>query len=144
MDLFTIGFTKKSAEEFFAILERNGVARVIDVRLNNKSHLAGFTKENDLRFFLDRVSNIGYEWWEFCAPPEDLLKRAQAGKVGWPDFVAEYNVVLNERRVIERIDRSKLPRACLLCSEPKAERCHRRLLAEYFQREIGGLRIVHL
>lgn len=123
---------------------RIGGARIIDVRLNNKSQLAGFTKENDLRFFLGRVSNIDYEWWEICAPPEDLLKRMQAGNVGWPEYVAEYNMVLNERRVIERVDRSKLSKACLLCSEPTAERCHRRLLAEYIQREIGDVRIVHL
>jgi uncharacterized protein (DUF488 family) len=144
MDLFTIGFTKKSAKDFFGILERNGVARVIDVRLNNTSQLAGFTKANDLRYFLEKVTHIGYEWWEMCAPPEGLLKRYQAGRVGWPDYVAEYNRALLERDVIGKVDRSKLPGACLLCSEPTAERCHRRLLAEYFQREIGDVKIVHL
>jgi uncharacterized protein (DUF488 family) len=144
MDLFTIGFTRRSAEDFFTVLERNKVVRVIDVRLSNTSQLAGFTKASDLQFFLDRVSSIDYEWWELCAPPGDLLRRYRAGKAEWSDYVSEYNRTLLERDVIDKIDKAKLSRACLLCSEPTAERCHRRLLAEYFQREIGDLKIVHL
>ena len=60
MRLFTIGFTKKSAEGFFTNLSKAGVKRVIDIRLNNMSQLAGFTKRDDLRYFLRTICNIDY------------------------------------------------------------------------------------
>ncbi|MBI1789085.1 MAG: DUF488 domain-containing protein, partial [Acidobacteria bacterium] len=60
MEIYTIGFTQKSAEQFFGILKQAGIGRVIDVRLNNVSQLAGFTKKNDLRFFLREVCAAEY------------------------------------------------------------------------------------
>ena len=52
MDIFTIGFTQKSAEKFFKFLKTSQVKTLIDVRLNNVSQLAGFTKRDDLKYFL--------------------------------------------------------------------------------------------
>jgi len=42
--LYTIGFTKKNARQFFETLKTAGVKRLVDIRLNNQSQLAGFTK----------------------------------------------------------------------------------------------------
>jgi len=33
--IFTIGFAKKSAREFFEVLRQAGVRKVVDIRLNN-------------------------------------------------------------------------------------------------------------
>ncbi len=52
MNIYTIGFTKKSAKEFFEILKKNEIEQVIDIRLNNTSQLSGFAKKNDLKYFL--------------------------------------------------------------------------------------------
>jgi uncharacterized protein (DUF488 family) len=54
MKIYTIGFTQKTAEQFFNLIKDNGIEFVVDVRLNNSSPLAGFTKETDLRYFLKR------------------------------------------------------------------------------------------
>ena len=48
MKLSTIGFTKKPARRFFDLLRASGAKRVVDVRLNNGSQLAGFAKKDDL------------------------------------------------------------------------------------------------
>ena len=42
MEIYSIGFTKKSAGEFFGALKTAGIERLLDVRLNNTSQLAGF------------------------------------------------------------------------------------------------------
>ena len=46
MTIYTIGFTQKSAEQFFEAIKKNNIELLIDVRLNNKSQLAGFSKGN--------------------------------------------------------------------------------------------------
>lgn len=56
--LFTIGFTRKKAEDFFALLEENHVKKIIDIRLNNVSQLAGFAKKDDLMFFLRKLTIV--------------------------------------------------------------------------------------
>ena len=59
MTLFTIGFTQKTAETFFETIKNAGVRRVVDIRLNNTSQLAGFTKKDDVIYFLKK---IGYKF----------------------------------------------------------------------------------
>jgi len=55
---FTIGFTKTTAERFFTRIRKSGAKRVLDVRLNNVSQLAGFAKKDDLRYFLRAICSI--------------------------------------------------------------------------------------
>ena len=55
MKIFTIGFTQKTAEQFFTLIKQPGLSRIVDTRLNNVSQLAGFTKKNDLKFFLQET-----------------------------------------------------------------------------------------
>lgn len=144
MKIYTIGFTKKSAKKFFETLKANGVKIVFDVRLNNKSQLAGFTKGSDLEYFLKSIGNIDYIHFTNAAPNEELLKKWQKKELKWDDYTKEYNEMLNQRDIVGQIDKEMLDNACLLCSEPTPEQCHRRLLAEYLKQHIPDLVIIHL
>lgn len=144
MKIYTIGFTKKSAEKFFETLKANEVKIVFDVRRNNKSQLAGFTKGPDLEYFLKSIGDIDYIHFTNAAPNEELLKKWQKKELKWDDYTKEYNEMLNQRDIVGQIDKEMLDKACLLCSEPTPEQCHRRLLAEYLKQHIPDLVIIHL
>ncbi len=142
--VFTIGFAKKSAREFFATLEKAGVRRVVDVRLNNVSQLAGFTKRRDLEFFLDRISDIGYVHVAECAPTKEILDAYRKNKIPWAVYESRFVTVMADRRIESILTPDQMDRACLLCSEPTPEKCHRRLVAEYLQSKWGRTDITHL
>jgi uncharacterized protein (DUF488 family) len=145
MKLFTIGFTKTSAEHFFARLSRARVRTLVDVRLNNVSQLAGFAKKDDLRYFAETIGGIGYDHRPELAPTQEMLDayRKGEGKGDWPAYARRFRDLIARRR-IEAIDRSALDGACLLCSEDTPHRCHRRLVAEYLREKWGDVEIEHL
>lgn len=143
MNLYTIGFSQKSAEEFFKILKSNNVIRLIDVRLNNKSQLAGFTNVKHLPYFL-KIHGIEYLYRPDFAPSKELLNGYKKKSISWSECEIEYNKILTQRNVIEKIDWNIFYDAVLLCSEPTAEKCHRRLLAEYLAQNKGDIKIKHL
>ncbi len=143
MKLFTIGFTKTSAEHFFTRLSRAGAGRLIDVRLNNVSQLSGFAKRGDLAYFAHSLCGIGYEHRPELAPTQEMLGEYRASKDGWQAYARKFLDLIARRRV-EEIDRSALDGGCLLCSEDKPHHCHRRLVAEYLQEKWGGVEIEHL
>jgi len=140
----TIGFTKKTAEVFFIRLIRAGVKRVIDVRLNNVSQLAGFAKRDDLRYFLRAIGGIDYLHRPDLAPTQQILDAFKKNKGTWPVYERDFLALLSARRVEDEISRELLHEACLLCSEEKPVQCHRRLVAEYFRSKWGDVDIVHL
>lgn len=142
--LYTIGFTQRSAEEFFTALKKAGVRRVIDIRLNNVSQLAGFAKKDDLAFFLKAVCGIEYLHRPDLAPTQDLLERFRQKSIQWDEYEAEFMELIRERGIEASVDRSILGQACLLCSEPGPERCHRRLVAEYLRDKLGNIAVCHL
>ena len=144
MKLFTIGFTQKSAAEFFTLLQKAGVKRVLDIRLNNKSQLAGFSKSEDLEYFLKSIGNIGYRHVVEMAPTQPLLDKARKGKGSWNGFEKQFLALMKQRKVETLLDEKLLSDACLLCSEHKPEHCHRRLVAEYLQHRHPDIEIVHL
>ena len=144
MRLYTLGFTKKSAESFFELLRASGAARVVDVRLNNVSQLAGFTKRDDLAYFLREVCGMDYEHKPDLAPTPELLKAYRAGAVSWEDYEARFLTLMAERRIEELPMRAMMDNACLLCSEETPDQCHRRLVAEYLQEHWDDVEIVHL
>ncbi|GAB7016237.1 DUF488 domain-containing protein [Methanogenium cariaci] len=144
MKLYTIGFTKKNARQFFELLMNNQVKTVCDVRLNNNSQLAGFTKSSDLPYFLEKIGNIKYVHWVRVAPEKELLKKWQKKEISWRQYEEEYLTMLMRRNIQEMDIFEQLDRGCLLCSEPTAEQCHRRLLAEYLKNSIPDLEIIHL
>lgn len=136
MQIYTIGFTKKSAAEFFEILKVNGIKRLIDVRLNNVSQLAGFTKRDDLAYFLREICGIEYLHEPLLAPTQDMLDAFKKAKGSWQDYEKQFLALMAERKIEESIDPKwfDVP-AVLLCSEPTAEHCHRRLVVEYLRAE---------
>lgn len=143
MKLFTIGFTKSSAEGFFSRLSKAHVKKLIDVRLNNVSQLAGFAKRDDLRYFAKTISNADYEEIPELAPTQDILDEYRKRKGAWSVYADKF-LDLMARRKIEDIDRSRLDGGCLLCSEHKPHHCHRRLVAEYLKSKWGDVEIEHL
>ena len=143
MKLFTIGFTKTSAKDFFTRLLQADVKKLIDVRLNNVSQLAGFAKKDDLRYFTKTICGIDYEHIPELAPTQDILNDYRKSKGSWPVY-AEKFLDLMARRKIENIDRSRLDGGCLLCSEDKPHHCHRRLVAEYLMDKWRYVEIKHL
>ena len=144
MKLFTIGFTKKSAERFFTLLQDAGVRRVIDVRLNNVSQLAGFAKRDDLAYFLRAIHAIDYVHLPLFAPTGEILDAHKKQKGDWSVYEELFLQLMRERRVEEFPDRALFDGACLLCSEDTPECCHRRLVAEYLREKWGEMEIVHL
>lgn len=143
MKIFTIGFTHKTAQEFFEQLRRAGVRRVVDVRLNNVSQLAGFTKKPDLPYFLRTIAGIDYVHAVILAPTAALLNAyRRAGD--WVTYEAEFLLLLQQRRVEAQVTRELLDTSCLLCSESEPHHCHRRLVAEYLQRHWNDVSIEHL
>ena len=85
--IYTIGFTGKTAEEFFERLQGAGVTRLIDVRLNNVSQLAGFTKKHDLAYFLRVIANIEYSHCDDLAPTKDILDSFKKMKeMDWAEY----------------------------------------------------------
>jgi uncharacterized protein (DUF488 family) len=145
MKIFTIGFTKKSAEEFFEALRKAGVARLVDIRLNNTSQLAGFTKRDDLQYFTRAICGIDYAHLPELAPTEDILKAYRADKKSvWPDFERQFKKLIHDRHIEKAVPRHLIDSGCLLCSEEKPDHCHRRLVAEYFAAHWSGVKITHL
>src|SRR5271166_1375022 len=141
--LFTIGFTQSTAENFFGRLKAAGARRVVDVRLNNTSQLAGFAKGTDLPFFLDRVLGIDYVHEPMLAPTEELVQLGRAKN--WPAWETGFRRLMSERGMSKRFKSADFAGTCLLCAEAKPHHCHRRIIAELLKAERKRpLAVVHL
>ena len=144
MKIFTIGFTKRSAEDFFTTLKNSGAQRVVDVRPNNSSQLAGFSKRDDLRFFLKTICGIEYAHLPELSPTQELLDAYKSKTTSWEKYEQQFLELMRERKIEEVVAREILANGCLLCSETTADKCHRRLVAEYLLQKWGNIEIVHL
>ncbi len=144
MKLLTIGFTKKTAERFFELLQTSAAKRVVDVRINNASQLAGFAKKDDLAFFLREICTIEYVHLPCLAPTKALLSDYRKGLFDWKAYESRFMELMSERRIEEIVDREALHDSCLLCSEDQPHQCHRRLVAEYLSEHWGDLEVEHL
>ena len=144
MKVFTIGFTKKSAEQFFTRLKQTGLQRVVDTRLNNVSQLAGFTKKEDLRFFSREVGHIDYVHLPVLAPTQEMLEAYKKNGGDWATYERQFLALMAERRIETTVEKNLLAGACLLCSEPTPHYCHRRLVAEYLRGKWEDVDIQHL
>jgi len=144
LTIYTIGFTKKSAQEFFDTLRRNNIKQIADIRLNNVSQLAGFAKRDDLRYFLKELCDIDYYHFECLAPTKEMRDRFAESK-NWDIYAAEYTALLGSRSVLDKLDRSFFDReTCLLCAEASPQQCHRRLLAQYLAEHWEDVQVRHL
>ena len=144
MNIYTIGFTKKSAETFFTTLARSGAKRLVDVRLNNVSQLAGFAKREDLRFFTRAICGMEYVHATELAPTAEMLDAYKKEKGDWAVYQQRFLGLMRERRIEQTVAPELIDGSCLLCSEEKPHHCHRRLVAEYLSGCWGGVEIVHL
>ena len=142
--IYTIGFAEKNAREFFTKLKESGVKTVIDIRLNNVSQLAGFTKEQDLPYFLQEIAGIKYVHKPDLAPTKDILDAYKKKEIDWSEYEKRFRRLLLERRIENLITPQDADHSCLLCSEPKPDKCHRRLTAEYLCELWSNVKIVHL
>lgn len=144
MEIYTIGFTKKSAEQFFGLLGRARIQRLVDIRLNNSSQLAGFTKARDLEYFLRELIGTSYVHEPRLAPTDDILNAYRNGG-SWSDYEQAYTGLLRQRAIESALQRQDFEvRSVLLCSEPTAERCHRRLAVEYLSNAWGDIERIDL
>ena len=146
MNLYTIGFTQKTAEQFFELIKKNNVNLLLDIRLNNSSQLAGFAKGNDIPYFLREICQCKYEHCLEFAPTKELLDGYKDKKITWDEYEQQYYLIISERKslqnFVERFEKYK--NICLLCSEPKADMCHRRLLAEMITKDRSGIIYKHI
>lgn len=134
MKVYSIGFTEKNAEDFFGLIRNKNIKRLIDVRLNNVSQLAGFAKKNDLQFFLKEICDIEYIHMSDLAPTKSILDGVKNGSMSWEEYENQF-IELMAKRNVERIDRQIVEDSCLLCSEHKPHHCHRRLVIEYLNKQ---------
>lgn len=145
MNIYTIGFTKKKAADFFNILKKAGIKRLIDIRLNNSSQLAGFTKSDDLKYFLKEICGIDYIHETLLAPTKSILNEYKKSDGNWQKYENDFIKLMSERKVEEKIKREsfEIP-TVLLCSEQTSEHCHRRIVLEYLKDKWGDINIIHL
>ena len=144
MKLYTIGFTRKSAAEFFGLLRESGAKRVVDVRLRNTSGLAGFSKKRDLPWFLKELCDMDYVHLPRLSPTDALLDAYRGKQINWQQYEPIFQSIIERRLIRAAIPQDIIADSCLLCSEDRPENCHRRLVAEHFQRHWGNVEIVHL
>jgi uncharacterized protein (DUF488 family) len=146
MKLYTIGFTQKNAKSFFESIAKQGIQRLVDIRLNPGGQLSGFAKQSDLPYFLSKLSNgCIYEYLPILAPTKEILKDYRANK-NWQQYEIRFEALMDERKIPSVISQSDFLEysSCLLCSEATPEQCHRRLVAERMAKYWGNVKIVHL
>jgi uncharacterized protein (DUF488 family) len=145
MKIYTIGFTKRSAERFFGLLQYNHIGRLIDVRLKPDGQLSGFAKKDDLTYFLHELAGCEYHHFDFLAPSDDILKTYRQDK-DWQHYEQQFETLMDERDVLNRLNPAFFTEksCCLLCSENTPDQCHRRLVAERLARNWPDVEIIHL
>jgi len=144
MRLFTIGFTKQFAEEFFACLLKAGVRRVFDVRLNNTSQIAGFAKARDLEYFLHAIAGIDYVHITDFAPTQDIIDDFKKRKGSWVEYEGKFRDLTADRGIADTAANALRENDCLLCSEHTPEHCHRRLVAEHLHEQPSNIEVIDL
>jgi uncharacterized protein (DUF488 family) len=142
--LFTIGFTKKSAEQFFEILKKSNIKTVIDTRLNNVSQLAGFAKKNDLKYFLKEFGGIDYVHLLDLAPTKEILDEYKKHRGQWSVYEQKFLKLISERQIENKVTPNLIDHGCLLCSESLPHNCHRSLVANYLKGKWYDISIQHL
>jgi uncharacterized protein (DUF488 family) len=145
MNLYTIGFTQKTAEQFFGLLKDAGIRTLLDIRISNSSQLAGFTKAQDLKFFLKALCKAKYVHQPLLAPTRELMEQYRGKKISPAEFRSGYLRLLTQRHAADKVERKTLEGpTVLLCAEVKAEECHRSFAAEYLAKRWPDLHPVHL
>ena len=146
MQLYTIGFTQKSAKTFFGLLRQNGIQRLVDIRISPQGQLSGFARQEDLPYFLEELAGqCSYVHMPILAPTKEMM-HAYRGGWDWQRYRTGFEALMDERHVPEVLDQNEFEiyRSCLLCSEATPEKCHRRLVAERLAAHWPDVQIIHL
>jgi uncharacterized protein (DUF488 family) len=145
VEIYSIGFTQKTAEQFFGLLKNAGIRRLVDVRLNNVSQLAGFSKREDLQYFLREICCAEYRHEPLLAPTKEILDDYKKAKGDWPTFQRRFLKLMAQRQIEAKLSIKDFDvPTVLLCSEPTADHCHRRFVLEYLQKKWKIVEIRHL
>ena len=142
--IFTLGYAGKNARQFFTILKQAGIRKVVDVRLYNTSQLAGFTKRQDVEYFLQAIVGAEYVHLPIMAPTKQLLNDYKKGLISWQQYETQFNSIITQRQIEKHLIPQDMDMACFLCSEATADNCHRRLVAEYLAEHWQNISIHHL
>ena len=142
--IFTIGYAGRTAEEFFTILKQAGIRKVIDIRLYNTSQLAGFTRREDIKYFLRTIVGSDYIHLPILAPTKKLLSDYKKGLISWGRYETAFREIITERQIERELIPQDTDTSCFLCSEAKADKCHRRLVAEHLAKHWENVSISHL
>ncbi|MCX5636976.1 MAG: DUF488 domain-containing protein [Planctomycetota bacterium] len=142
--IFTLGYAGKNARQFFTILKQAGIRKVIDVRLYNTSQLAGFTKRQDIKYFLQAIVGAEYIHLPIMAPTKQLLNDYKKGLISWQQYEIQFKGLITQRQIEKHLVPQDMDMSCFLCSETKADNCHRRLVAEYLAEHWQNASIHHL
>lgn len=144
MNIYTLGFTGKSAEDFFTAIDATDATRLIDIRINRTSQLSGFAKERDLGYFLSRLSGLKYEVNSDFAPTKELLSRYRQKEIDWDEYAQEYNSLIMERNLFTKFNSDYFSDSILLCSENSPKFCHRRVFTDILKESFQDTEIFHL
>lgn len=145
MEIYTIGFTQKTAEQFFEPLKTHAIRSLWDTRIHTGSQLAGFARSDHLPYFLKQLCNAEYMPQPLLAPTPELLEAYRKKQITWNEYEQAFLDLMSERQIEHRFQPEMLNTATvLLCSEATPEHCHRRLVAEYLASHWSSLKIVHL
>jgi len=148
VEIFTVGFAGKTAEQFFALLTEAHVKQLIDIRENRIGQLSGFAKYPDLSFLLERITGIVYSYQPKLAPSVEIRKAYRESK-DWLRYETSFHQLMVERGIPQSLEPIEYSDAfALLCSEPGPEKCHRRLvaeiLAEHLRSQKHSVQVQHL
>jgi uncharacterized protein (DUF488 family) len=145
MEIYTIGFTQTTAEHFFGRLAKAGVRRLLDVRLNNSSQLAGFAKARDLPYFLETLIGATYYHEPLLAPTQELLDDYKKRRGDWGTYESQFLDLMASREIEVKFSPADfVTSTALLCSEATAEHCHRRLVCDYLENRWDDVKAIHL
>lgn len=145
MILYTIGFTKKTAQRFFNLLRENQIQCLVDIRVHPNGQLSGYAKGDDLEYFLQQILECRYLYLPDLAPTEKILSAYRSHHI-WDRYVRQFEALMEQRHVPDCLDKTIFfqQRCCLLCSEATPDKCHRRLVAERLSKHWSGLQVLHL
>lgn len=141
MKVATIGFTKKTAKQFFGLIKESKAKRVVDVRLNNVSQLAGFAKRDDLKYFLKGICGVEYVHLPELSPTKEMLDDYKKNHKNWNLYEKQFLDLMSERKIENKVSQELINDGCLLCSEEKPHHCHRRLVHEYLSNFWGTFQV---
>jgi len=144
MRIYTIGFTQKSAEEFFRRIRMHRIKRIVDIRIHPDGQLSGFARKDDLPFFLNELADgCGYLYMPNLAPTKEILKSYRENN-DWDIYVKRFEALMDQRNIPAALQPNDFDEACFLCSEDKPDQCHRRLVAERLAKNWNNVEIIHI